>query len=252
MKILKKIIAPPWLALILGVPAMACMAALRRMAMDEQLMFEPGHPAGLLLWALTAVMAVLLAVSLRRLGGKAKYARMFPASAPAAAGILAAGLGLLWTNLRDLASGGELIELVVWVLGLVSGVCLVYLAWCRWRGIRASFLLWSCVTAYLMLRLMLSYQTWSSQPELLHYFFPLLGSVCVTLAFYYRTAFCVGMGSRRMYLAFAQMGMFCCLVTLAAGFDAFYAGMLLWSGLDLCSLRPMKSGAHEKLPEEQP
>lgn len=252
MKILKKLTTPPWPALCLGIPAMAFMALLARTGLDDRGLYIPGHFAGILVWGLAAVMTLLTAVSLRHYGGKAKYGRMFPPSAPAGAGILGAAAAALWSAWEIYNSGAGALELAVGLLGLVSAAALVYLAWCRFRGIRASFLLWCAATLFLMLRLMFSYRGWSAQPELLRYCFPLLASVCVTLAFYYRTAFGVGMGSRPMYLLFTQMGAFFCLVTLGGGFDPFYLGMLLWCLLDMTSLRPFRTGAREELPEDQP
>lgn len=252
MKALKKITAPPWPALIAGVPAMVCMLVLRLTGMDEQGLFDRGSFFIVLIWLLTAAVVAVLVPGLRRMGGKAKYSRMFPVSTPGAAGILGAAAAMLWCAWGLMTASVSVLETLTGVLAVVSGAALVYLAWCRFRGIRDSFLLWSIVAVCLMLRLMVSYRVWSAQPELLQYFFPLMASVCLTLALYYRTAFCVGMGKRRMYLLFTQLGAFGCLVTLGAGFDLFYAGMLLWALLDLCSLRPMKTGSRERLPEEQP
>lgn len=251
MKALDKYLAPPRLTLLLGIPAMLCMVILQATALNAENLFDRSHICAILLWLVTAVMVVLLAVSLRRLGGRIKNSRMFPVSAPGAAGILGAAAAMLWAGIRGLLGAAGMPEMLLSVLGLVSAAALVYLAWCRWRGLRTSFLLWICPTVYLMLRLMFAYQDWSTQSELLHYFFPLMASVCLTLAFYHRTAFCVGLGSRRMYLFFTQTAGFCCLVTLAAGFDLFYAGLGLWAILDLCNLRPMRTGKHERLPEEE-
>lgn len=251
MKALKKITAPPWPALVAGVPAMVCMLVLRLTGMDAQGLFDRGSFLVVLIWVLTAAAVAVLVPGLGRMGGKAKYSRMFPVSASGAVGILGAAAAMLWCAWGLLTASISALETLTGVLALVSGAALVYLAWCRFRGIRDSFLLWSVVTVCLMLRLMISYRVWSAQPELLQYFFPLMASVCLLLAVYYRTAFCVGLGKRRMYLLCTQLGAFCCLVTLGSGFDLFYAGMLLWALLDLCSLRPMKSGNRERLPEEQ-
>lgn len=252
MKMMKKLTAPPWQALCLGVPAFLLMVLLMTTGRDARGLFIPGHYAGILLWVLTAVMAVLLVFGVQQYSGKAKYGRMFPPSAPAAVGLLGVAAAVLWSAWDIYCSGSGILELVAGLLGLVSAGVMVYLAWCRFRGIRTGCLLWSVVTLFLMLRLMFAYRDWSGQPELLRYCFPLLASVCVTLAVYYRTAFCVGMGSRRMYLFFTQLGAFFCFVALGGGLNLFYLGMLLWCLLDLPSLRPFKTGAREDLPEDQP
>lgn len=251
MNTLKKLTIPPWPALCLGVPALLLSVVLNRTGLDDRGLFIPGHFAGILLWILTAAMILLAGLSIRQYGGKTKYSRMFPPSSPAAAGILAAAAAVLWSAWEIFGSGSDMLELVAGLLGLAAAAALVYLAWCRFRGIRGSFLLWCVVMVFLMMRLMFSYRTWSAQPELLRYCFPLLASVCVMLGSYYRTAFSVGLGNRRMYLFFTQLGAFFCLITLGAGFDLFYLSMLLWCLLDLPTLRPFKPIPRETQPEEQ-
>lgn len=252
MKLLKKLTTPPWLALGLGVPALILMALRMATGLDDRDLFIPGHFAGILLWILVAAMALLAFLTVRLYGGKAKYSRLFQASVPAAIGILGAAVAVLWCSFCIWFDGADLLETTVALLGLAAGGSLAYLAWCRSRGLRSSFLLWSLVTIFLMLRLMLSYRVWSAQPELLRYCFPLFASICITLAFYYRTAFCVGLGNRQRYLFFTQMSAFFCLITLGAGFDLFYLGMLLWCVLDLPSLRLLKAAPRDEVPEEQP
>lgn len=252
MKLVKTLTTPPWFALGLGVPAFGLMAVLMRTGVDERELFIPGHFAGIGLWILTAAMVALTAVSAPRYNGKAKYFRMFPGSVPAAAGILGAALGVLGEAWALWSAGGEMLEPAAAVLGLMAGVALIWLAWCRRWGIRGSFLLWGLVTGFLMLRLLLCYRDWSAQPELLRYCFPMFASVCVTLAFYYRTAFSLEMSNRRLYLALTQMGAFFCLVTLGSGFSLFYLGMLAWCLLDLTTLRPFTAAVRGEAAEEQP
>lgn len=252
MNALKKLTTPPWFALVLGVPAFALMAMLMASGLDERELFIPGHFAGILLWILTAAMCVLTFLSVRSYGGKTKYIRMFPASTPAAAGILGAALAVLASTWQIWTSNTDLLDLAVVILGTSSCVALVWLAWCRYRGTRGSFLLWSLFTAFLMLRLMLSYRTWSAEPELLRYCFPMLASACLTLAGYYRTAFSVGLGSRQHYLFFTQLSIFFCMTVLGNGFDLFYLGMLLWCALDLTVLRPFQNPPKESQTEEAP
>ena len=251
MNMLKKLTTPPWLALVLGIPSLAFMAILCLTGQDDRELFLPGHFAGILVWMLTPAMILLTALSLRRYTGKAKYTRMFPVSTTGAAGILCAAVAVLWSTLDICRSNAGALGWLLGLLGLAAGGSLVYLAWCRFRGLRSSYLLWAAAVLFLMLRLMFCYRTWSAEPELLRYCFPLFASVCVTLAFYYRTAFGVGLGNRRMYLLFSQIGAFFCLTTLGGGVDLFYLGMLLWCLLDLPALRPFKSDRQTK-PEVKP
>lgn len=248
MNALKKLLAPPWPALGLGVPSLFLMVLLMRTGIDDRKLFIPGHFAGILLLVLSAAMLFVAFLSVKPYSGKARYGKMFPPSTSAALGILGAAAAVLYSAWQTFAPANGLLEWVVVILGLSAGIFMVYLAWCRFRGLQNSFLLWTIVTVYLMLHLMLSYRNWSAQPELLRYCFPLFASVCITLAVYHRTAFCVGMGNRRIYLFFSQMGAFFSLVTLGAGFDLFTLGMLLWCLLDVTSLQPTKAISREEQP----
>lgn len=250
MNTLKKLTTPPWLALTFGIPALILMAALHLTGQDHRHLFVPGTVLEILLWILTAALVLLMVFSVQRYSGKAKFTRMFPPSAFGAAGILGAAIAVLWSAGEVYRSGAGVLELAACLLGLTAAAALVYLAWCRFRGLRGSYLLWCAVVIFLMMRLMFCYRMWSAQPELLRYCFPLLASVCLVLAFYYRTAFGVGLGNRRMYLFFSQTSAFFCLTALGTGFDLFYLGMLLWCLTDLTTLRPFKTGAREELPED--
>lgn len=253
MDMVKKLTMPPWPAVILGVPAFAAMLWLQNGGRDDRGLLVAGHPSEILLWVLTALMAAVTVWQVWPLGGKTRYGRMFPASGMGAGGIAAAAIGMLAAAWNIWSSGAGLLEAAGAVLGLAAGLALFCLAWCRHQGVRGSYLLWAAVTAFLMLRLMFLYRGWSAQPELMNYCFPLLASVCLSLAMYHRTAFAVGMGSRRMYLFFTQMGAFCGLAAAGVGNDLFYLWLALWCVLDLPSLRRMKhAAAPAEQPEEQP
>jgi hypothetical protein len=104
----------------------------------------------------------------------------------------------------------------------------------------------------MLLRVMFEYRAWSTQPELMQFFFPLLASVLMVLAMYHRTAFCVKLGSRSQFLFFSQFGAFCCLLALPAVPAPFYAGMAIWALTDRCSLKIVKAKAADEAPEETP
>ncbi len=246
MEILKKISLPPWLALVLGVPAMVSMAVLCRTGLDANRLFDHSHPAVLLLWLLTGALILLVVLAVRPLTGKLRYSRLFPASSDGALGLIGATAAVAWSGLTIIWGEVSGLETAVGILGLVSALALGYLTWCRYTGQPHSILAWALVTFYLLLRLLVSYRTWSSQTDLLHFFFPLLASVTMALAFYHRGAFILGMGSRRMYLGCTQICAFCSLVTLGASFDIFYAGAVLWSLLDVCTIR-----SHREKPREE-
>ena len=240
----------PLLAPVLGLLGAVAMWALFAFGTDDRGLLISFHPAALTVWLLTAVMIVSLLALLRKMEDTAGHRRLFPESHLAAFGTLCAAVGILATVVESLTAMDEPIRIISGVLKLAAGIALIYLAWCRWKNVRGSFLAWVAVTAYMLLRIMFEYRSWSTQPEVLEFFFPLLASVCMVLAMYHRTAFCVKMGSRSQFLFFTQLGAFCCLVALPTEPAPFYAGMALWAMLDRCSLKVVKSKTVEAPPEE--
>lgn len=242
----------PWLAPVLGLLGMAAMWAMLTFGTDEQGLLIPFHSSALAVWLLTAAMAAGLLLILRNMEDTTGYRRLFPDSRMAALGTLCAAVGILVTAVESLTAMNEPVRIISGLLKIAAGIALIYLAWCRWNNVRGTFLAWAAATAYMLLRIMFEYRSWSTQPELMRFLFPLLASICMALAVYHRTAFGVKMGSRTQFLFFSQFGAFCCLLALPATPAPFYAGMALWAMTDRCSLKIVKSKAPDETPEEAP
>ena len=241
----------PWMAPVLGLLGMASIWAVFTFGSDEKNLILPFHISILAVWLLTAAMVggtVYLLWDLTESGG---YRRLFPDSRLAALGTLVAGLCILATVIESLTAMNEPIRILSGILKIAAGAALLHLAWCRWNNIRGSFLAWAAVTAYMLLRIMFEYRSWSVEPQLLHYLFPLLASVCMALAMYHRTAFALRLGSRKQFLFFSQIGAFCCLLALPAEPVPFYLGMAVWALTDRCSLKAVKP-RNTDAPEEMP
>ena len=242
----------PWLAPALGCLGMAAMWAVYAFGTDEKGLILPFHISALAVWAITAAMVGSLLFLLWDMEDTAGYRRLFPDSRLAAVGTLVAAICILATVVESLTAMDEPIRILSGLLKIAAGIALIYLAWCRWKNVRGSFLAWAAVTAYMLLRIMFEYRSWSTQPELLRYLFPLLASVSMALAMYHRTAFAVKMGSRSQFLFFTQFGAFCCLLSLPGTPAPFYLGMAVWALTDRCSLKVVKTKAPEAPPEEAP
>lgn len=231
----------PYLTLALGALGFLLQLWYNLTGVDDKGLLVTDHPAVPLTWILTVVAAILLALSVQRLGGRTRYDRMFPASLPGAVGTLAAAVGILITSVTDLTARTGIINQIPSILGFAAAAALVFLAYCRYRKLRPSFVFRCIVTVYLIFFIISRYTSWSSEPQLLRYCFSLLASVCLLAATYCRLTFDVNMGKRRPYVFFSQLAAFFCLLALP-GCDSkpFYAGMMLWAALDLCSLRTFK------------
>lgn len=230
----------PVLIAICGGIGMVLRLQLYAAAVDEKGLLIPGHPLELLLAGLTAAVLVKIVLALWPLYGSVRYEDNFPASKTAAAGAVAAAAGIVLTVLLEEASYTRLGY--AWKLaGLVCGPCLVLTAYCRLQGRKPHFLLHGGVCVFFLLHMICNYQTWSVNPQLQDYLFPLFASVGMLMFSYYQTAFAVGSGKRRKMLAVGLGGGYFALVALS-GSEAplLYGGCAAWALTNLCSLTPVR------------
>ena len=240
----------PWLAPIMGVLGMTAMWSVQTFGTDDKGLIQPFHFSVIALWLVTIAMFGAILFLLWDMPETSGYRRLFPDSRLAAVGTLAAAIGILATAVESLTAMNEPIRMLSGILKIIAGIALIGLAWCRYKNIQGSFLSWAAATAYMLLRIMFEYRSWSTQPELLRYLFPLLASVSMALAMYHRTAFAVKMGSRKQFLFFSQVGAYCCLLSLIGDPAPFYAGMAIWALTDRCSLKAVKPKKSDAPPED--
>lgn len=227
---------PPWAARVAAVPAVACLYLLYATGIDDRGLFIAGHPAALAILALTAALAIWLAVALIPHSAIPPYRLLFPRSPAAVLGTALGALGLTVAGIRCALEGTMPMDTFFGGAMVLGGAAMAALAWLRRESRRANVLLWAAVTVSLMLRLLVSYRHWSGQPQLMEYLYPLLASVALTLAMFYRTAFSGEMESPRLYLFFSQLGGFCALLAIPQD-PIFYGSMAAWALTDVCSLR---------------
>lgn len=231
----------PYVTLALGVLAFLCGLWLHGSGEDERMLLNPTHPSAILLWILSAVMIAAALLLTRPLGGKMRYEKAFPASVPAAVGTVLCAAAIAITAFGELTSKVDAVTTAAGVVGMLAAVALGYLAWCRFAQLRPHFLTLGVVLAYLMMHMLCRYRVWSAEPELLRFFFPLAATVCLTLAFFHRTAIIVGLSQRNQYLLFAMLGAFFALAAMPGSTDRFFlGGMWVWAVTDRCNLRVRK------------
>lgn len=241
----------PVLAAGMGLFALVLRLCQSLIGVDEKGLLIPFHPFALLLWLLTAVAAVLTVLQVRTLDGSRRYAGNFAPSMSAALGCFAMAAGILFTLLLGPDAAMRL-ELVRNLVGFLSIPSLIWVGICRKKGSRPFFGFHAIVCVYLMLHTITRYQSWSSQPQLLIFLFPMMGCVLLTLFSYYQAAFDVGMGQRRMQLGTGLLGAYFCFAALAGGQDLpLYAAGGIWMLTNLCSLTPPRRRKAPVPAEEQ-
>ncbi len=235
----------PGFTLLAGAAGCAMWLWLLGSGTDSKGLLAEGHPAWTLCLILTALVLAVLALCVRPLVPMSNYARLFPAWPLAGLGCIAAALGILYANLRELTQRQDLLTVLTALCGIGACVCLVLLGLRRWKGQRPHYLLHTAVTVYCMLHLVSQYRLWSSEPQLQVYMFPLLASVFLMLTAYHSCVLDAGKGSRRWFVFCNQAALFFSFLALPGESWPFYLAMVLWTATGLCSLKPRRTHASD-------
>lgn len=238
---MKKILKPtllPWFTLIAGILGFGLRLWLFLGGKDDKGLLIAHHPAGILCFVLTAITLAVIGLCSWQLQSLSNYKKLFPARPLAGIGCIAATLGILYVNIRDLLTKQDTITIITLVVGVLAVAALVVVGLCRFRGKRPAYWLHSALTIYCMLHLVSQYRLWSGQPQLQIYFFPLMASVFLMLTAYHHTVLdAEKKGSRRFFVFCNQAALFFCLLSLQGNSWPFYLAMTLWLATNLCSLQ---------------
>ena len=248
---MKKYLKPdslPYLTVMLGSLVLLCRVWLLVGGIDKKGLFISGHIADVLSYILLAITAVAMLICVWPLQGGGKLPRLFPASAPGALGCFVGGVGMLAAGFLEITRRTDLIWLLSQCAGCIAGLCLIVTGIGRLKGRRINYLLHCTITVYLVIHLLSRYRTWSSESQLQEVFFPLLASVFLLLCAYHRTSLDAGFGSRRLYVFYNQMALFCSLAAVTCPDWLFYLSMSLWTMTNLCDLTILKKPSRMHLP----
>lgn len=227
----------PALTLISGALGLGLQFWLLRTGVDEKGLLVQSHPAGTLLFILTALVLAALFLSSRNLPPMRQYSQLFPRGVLSSIGCVAAAAGILWVNVRELTWQKDTITLLTLILGLLAAFSLAMVAWKRKGCARPSCLFHALVTVYLMFHLVSQYRLWSSESQMLIYFFPLMASIFLMLSAYHSAVLDLRKESRSGFVFFSQAALFFCMVSIYSQSWLFYATMSLWLATGLCSLQ---------------
>ncbi len=236
----------PFFAAVAGVLGALIRFWLYATGLDEKNLLVSGHPGHVLIWVLVAAALAVVIWGTARLKQAAKYSFNFPASMIRAAGAAVAAGGMLATALIQFFSGGDILNLLAGILGLISTAVLLFLSRCSQKGLHPSVIFPAVICAYLMVHMICLYRTWSIDPQLEDYCFALLASVSLALACYQDAAFCANAGNRQLHTLFHLLAVFFCIVCLPwSDMPVFYLSMAVWMFTGLCNLTPAPRGIRE-------
>ena len=218
--------------LILGASAagFALRKVLYTFGFDGRNLLVENHPAARILWGLTAVVMAVLIFSVLR----AKAELTVSPTAFGAVGAFAAAAGFGFTAMQEFGNFFAPMDILVWVLGLVSAICFAGIGICRLRRAEPYFLLHALPCVYIALRTVSQYRMLSADPQLMDYCFYLCACVALMLATYHHAALDAGLGKPHLLHACSLAGIYLSCVALSGTEDPFLlAGLALWA---VCNL----------------
>ena len=246
MKIDLKYNQLPLFTLLCGIVGALLRLWLYSAGMDHEGLLETGHPAGVLVLILTALVIGALLWFLRNFSTQDKYHHQFPASIWGSVGAFAAGIGVLLASMLELIQQGSALFLPTSLLGIGAAAALAFTGLCRIKGLRPNFLFHTLVCLFFVLRLISRYQTWSADPQLHDYCFQLLATVCAMLFSYHRAALDLKSGNRRPLATVGLLGTyFCCLSVVNSDGMLFYAALAAWMVTNLGELETSRPASGE-------
>lgn len=108
-------------------------------------------------------------------------------------------------------------------LGIVAAICICFFAYQCYLKKKPSAPLYMCVSLYLVVRLIVRFQVWNTDPSIHDYCYALLAGISAMLATFHVAGFSFDKGKRRMALFWHICTILFCAITLS---DAIYKGEL--------------------------
>ena len=233
---MKKLMNSQGLLLVLTALMAFLASVLRRYQLGNELLNDgtllPGSKMQVILPILLALYAAVLIVLLRPLRKKRSWQEVFPPM-PILNGIqifcaLLLFIGNIFTLVKPSDSAQQLVSAFSVVLtrirpwmGFAAALCMAAFAGMRMSRQKPTPVLYMVVSIYLVVRLILSFQSWNTDPSIHDYALRLLAAICCMLGTYQLAGFCLDVGRRRM-TAFWTL---CATVFSAVGFvDSVFHG----------------------------
>lgn len=183
-----------------------------------------GSPAVIALLTVSGLTVIAAALLCRKMPKDTAPCLTGPAAGigAAAGGVLICAAGLLslpW------AYG---VGLVTAILGVLAGIITLLQAVQRIRGKQPQLLPGCVIVLWLVLQIIGDFKSWSTDPAVLDYCYPLFALLCAMAACYHTAGWLAGLGKGRLTAFWCMCGMFFCAVALTGGVSG---GWLIYPAL---------------------
>ncbi len=228
-----------WLVLALTFCVAIAGFLIRRQQLAAELMSDgslaEGSSLHILLTVLSGILFVGLIAFLFPLPKKESWKHVFPAALVPNLLLLVSAVGLTAGNLILWRSGSaaavvtqspevsNALAMLLPPLGVVSAICFAAFAILRILDRKPSPLLFMIASIYLIVRLIVCFQVWNTDPSIHDYAFQLLAAICCMLGCFQLAGFSFERGHLRMSLFWTLSAAAFCAFTVA---DTLRAGTL--------------------------
>lgn len=206
--------------------------------LDEKGLLVAGNPYCIALWVVTIGYMAALALGLRKLPNHKEYGKLFPACKLRGILSIAGGALLLLESVRIIPT-----QQLAGILGVLAGVGMLLAGLCRFIGKHPSPLFHILVCLFYIVRLVLSFQRWSSDPQLQDYVMQILAGVSLMMFAFYRASCDADMAKRRITSFYGLAAVYFCLASVSdEAMPLLYIASGLWA--------VGAGGTLDELPEE--
>lgn len=221
----------------LGAAGCALRTALYAVGVDNRGFLVRLHPLELVLWIVTGLTAVLIAMQVCAAAPQKPRGKAVLVAAACASFLAAAGI--LWTVLRYEPLMPNYPGIVWKLFGYVSAICLLGTGVLYLTGKKPRFWMYLMVSAFFLMYMVDHYRSWSGHPQLMDFLFSVLAMAALTLYAYYCAAWEVGLGKGKMRLATGLAAVFLCITALSAGaYLLLYGSSAIWAGATVLLWEP--------------
>ena len=230
---------PSYLTALIAAPVAAGLRLWTLFAALDENDLPTMHLSMVVLIAVSGAFLLLaLALSLLSPGRSGQYRVMQYGKGGASCAMAAAlliGLGAVTEFMEALREGASMSAPILTLLGMGACICLFVAAGDRRQDRKRHEAAEVLPVAYLLIKLILNFKSWSTDPIILDYCFKLFAMIFALLAFFLEAGFVFDRGKPRRTLFCAMGAVFFCAAAIPEGMmnfclseTLFAAGFLLW------------------------
>ena len=205
--------------------------------LDEKGLLIPGHPMTIALWVLClGFIAAAFGISQTQ-KVTASFRKHFPACKIRGALSIAGGAAVALYAVTLVLQA----QLLVGVLGIAAGIGMAFTGLCRFQGKHPSPMFHCIVCVFFIVRLVLSFQGWSADPQLQDYVVQLMACINLMMFAFHRASSDANMLNPKRTAFFGLCASFFCLASLAdTSMALLFIGAGLWSVGAAPTLEPLE------------